>query len=227
MEGHDVVFNTHEEIYALHAHQLREVIKEEVNKDKPRRLTIGLLLWRMKKEKLFRIWGYEKVSYYYLQELHIPVSRAEVWVAYARRCLSHELSYSDMRTVETLVTQYQRLGRLTRFAKNKKQLMEGARKLAAGLPFGQLTRYLGSHKTKPIRAFDIGHRALDYETVHLVNNWLKKKIKRPGHSLLIPFLVVKALHESKPGKRHGYFRRLLLRHGVPEEQVPVIFREGE
>ncbi len=220
-------FSTHEEIQALFHHQLREAIWEAVKMPPPRPITSGLLLWRMKKEKLFLEWGWPKISHFYLKEIQVPVSRAEVWIAYARRCLSHELSYSDMKTVETLVLHYGMLGQLTRYARNKAQLMEGARKIAAGLPFPELKRHLNAYFCKPIHAFQIGERPLDYEAVHLVNDWLKKKLRRPGHSLLIPFLVVKAMHESKPGNRYKYFRRLLLRHGVPEELVPTIFLENE
>jgi hypothetical protein len=222
-----ISFTTHEEVDALFPHQLREAILEIIHVPPPRPITLGLLLWRMKKEKLFLQWGWEKISLYYTTEIHVPVSRAEVWIAVARRCLSHELTLADMQTVELLVPHYGKLGQLTRYARSKAQLMEGARRLAAGLPFPQLKLRLNAYYYKPVHATSIGERPLDYEAVHLVNDWLKKKLRRPGHSLLIPFLVVKAMHEKKPGHRYKYFRRLLLRHGVPEELLPVIFLENE
>lgn len=220
-------FHILDDISALMGHQLREAVKEEVNATTKRPITLGLLLWRVKKEKHFLKWGYPKIGQYYTKELHITISKGEIHVALARRCLSHEMSYAEMQTVERLVHHTTRLCLLTKYARNSRELLAATRTRAAGLPFQELKRRLGGYQFKPVYAVDIGEKSLDYEAVHVVNDWLKKKLKKPGHSLLIPFLVVKALHESKPGKRRRYLQRLFLRHNIPEGLVPEIFQEEE
>lgn len=222
-----MTYTTLDDLFTLFAHQLREAVKEEVNATLQRPITLGLLLWRVKHEKRFLIWGYPKIGQYYTKELHITTTKGEIHIALARRCLSHEMSYAEMRTVETLVKNTGRLCGLTKYARNSRELLAAARTQAAGLKFPELKRRLGGYKFKPVHAISIGEKSLDYEAVHLVNDWLKKKLKKPGHSLLIPFLVVKALHESKPGKRRRYLQRLFLRHNIPEELVPPLFQEEE
>ena len=202
-------------------------MKEEVNAERKRPITIGLLLWRVKREKQFLQWGYPKVSLYYGQELRFSIAKGEIHIALARRCLSHEMSYREMQTVETLVPPTTRLCLLTKYARNKRELIHVARQHAVQLPLREFKRRLGGYQFRPIRGIMIGEKSLDYEAAHVVNDWLKKKLKKPGHSLLIPFLVVKALHESQPGHRRKYLQRLLLRHNIPEGLVPPLFQEGE
>lgn len=216
-----------DDFVALSAPALRAAVKVEVTLEQKRPITLGLLLWRVKKEKHFVQWGYPKFGQYYTQELHMTLSRGEIHVALARRCLSHDMTYGEMQTVERLVTHPMRLCLLTKYARNARELIDATRTKAANLPFPQLKQRLSGYRFKPVHGHVIGEQPLDYEAVHTVNDWLKKKLKRSGHSLLIPFLVVKALHESQPGHRRKYLQRLFLRHNIPEGLVPPLFQEGE
>ena len=206
--------------------QLRNTIKEEINAEELRSITIGLLLYRIKREEWFAQWGHRNITEYCKNELSFPMAVAIKFISIAQRCRSLGMGYDQMQTVEKSVKNSWRLLGLTRYARSKRDLMSIAR-VAARLPWREVKKLLKVTTYNPLHATQIGTRPTDFDTVYRVHDWVRGKLRRQGKALLIPFLVVRALRESKPGRRRRKLQMLLMHHDIDGRFIPEIFKEGE
>ena len=213
-------------IETLTGPQLRNAIKEEINAGELRPITVGLLLYRIRRELWFSEWGHRNISDYCHHELSFPMSVGIKLISIAQRCRSLDMSYAEMQTVEKLVKNSWRLLGITRYARSKRDLVKIAR-VAARLPWSQVKKLLKVTTYNPLHATQIGTKPIDFDTVYRVHDWVRGKLRRQGKALLIPFLVVQAIRESKPGRRRRKLQMLLMHHDIDGRFIPEIFKEGE
>ena len=220
-------FSSIEQVDNLTGAELREAVKEEANREDRRNLTLGLLLWRVKRERWFEKWWWRKISDYYTKELPLSIKTCELAIANIRRCISFDMTLEEMQIIERQVANLTRISAITRYATTKKHVLKIAR-TANNMSFSEMRRKLGYNASR-IEVEVEGFQPADRRPIHLVTAWLSKKLpqRRRPKVFVVPFLVVLALIDANPGERKAKFKRLLIAHDLDIAKLPEIFREGE
>jgi len=207
-------------------HRLREEVKNTLNATHKKHITTGMMLWRIKKERLFLQWGYAKISAYYRDEARLSIVNAAMHIAVARRCVSFGLTPQDMRIMEDKAQHLRLLAHTSRLAHTKRGMMQLTQRTLSTASKQEIKWEMAGRKHRTPHGA-IGTCAIDYEAAHYVNEWICRKLPDRRKSLLIPFLVVKALRESQPGGRRKKLHLLFLRHDIDKKYVPEIFRDSD
>lgn len=205
--------------------QLRETLLKMKGRVQIRPLSAGLLLSRIKRERLWKPWGFRNWSRYCREELEIIPDRFEIIMVAAAERLLHafKLSPREVAGIDHTGLTFDKIVKISKAAKDREDLEYLLKTAKNAYALRHELRLRQDRIRSRIISFKLN--GPDYVVARDILRWIERTYQI-GHkkSFMVPILAFKVLVEDQDGKRR--WKKLkdeLRRHYIPEEISDTLF----
>ena len=206
---------------------LREWIPQFMG-GKPHRkvFTLGLMLYRVKTEKLFVEWGHETFWKYCRNEGKVHPTNSENWrISFYAKYKSLGFSHEDMQELQGRGHPLRILRRIHQLCSSKEEVEATFADFYAIDRLRRRTKKLGYEPVK-LGFVNLVFTATEYEIVHSVLDTLNRRHNiNERRGILAVILLCKVLMQTPKEGRYAELKRLCLYHGIHEDFVTAVMGE--